>query len=54
MRASNMFPMSGDDKVGQHFNLTNIPGPKQSNREIFYVLGNDGIGSDIHTRMEEN
>ena len=27
MRASNKFPMYGDDEVGPHVNLTNIPGP---------------------------
>ena len=38
--------MSGDDEVGQHVNLTNIPGPQESNRYIISVLGNDGMGSD--------
>ena len=41
-------------KVGQHVNLTNIPGSQVSKREISSVLGNDGMGSDIHTRKEDN
>ena len=28
-RASNMFPMSGDDKFGQKVNPTNIPLPQE-------------------------
>ena len=42
------------DEVGQHINLTNIPGPQKSKREIISVLGNNGMGSDINTRKEDN
>ena len=41
--------MSGDDEVGQNVDLNNIPGPQESKKEIIYVLGNDRMGSDMHT-----
>ena len=44
MRSSNKFPMPEDGEVGQHINLTDIAGPQESKREIFYVLGDDGMG----------
>ena len=44
MRSSNKFPMPEDGEVGQHINLTNIAGPQESKREIFSVLGDDGMG----------
>ena len=46
--------MSGNDEVGQNVNLTNIPVPQESKKEVISILGNDGMGSDIHTRKEEN
>ena len=54
MQASGILPMSGDDEVGQHVNLNNITGPQESNIDIIYVLGNDGMGLDMHTRKEDN
>ena len=44
IRSSNKFPMPEDGEVGQHNNLTNIAGPQESKREIFSVLGDDGMG----------
>ena len=46
--------MLSNDEVGQHVNLTNIPGPQKSKREIIYVLGNYGMGLYMHTRKEGN
>ena len=45
--------VSGGDEVVQHFSPTNIPGPKYPKRDIISVLGNNGMGSDMHTRKEE-
>ena len=53
MRAGRRFPILGDDEVGQHVNLTNIPVPQESKRDTISVLVNDGMGSDTHTRKEE-
>ena len=42
--------MSRDDEVGQHVNSKNIPEQKLPKTEIMFVRGNDGMGSDMHTR----
>ena len=41
--------MFGDDEFGQNVNLSNITGAQKSNREIFFVLGKNGMGLDMHT-----
>ena len=46
--------MSGYDEVGHYVNLTNIPGPQESERDIISVLGNYGKGLYSHTREEDN
>ena len=53
MRVSNRFLTSGDNEVGQNVNLTNISVTQESKRYIISVLGNDSIGSFIHTIKEE-
>ena len=40
--------MLGDNEVGQHINLINIPGPQESNRDIIAVIGKYGMVSDMH------
>ena len=52
-KASGIMLVSGGDEVVQHFSPTNIPGPKYPKRDIISVLGNNGMGSDMHTRKEE-
>ena len=46
--------MSRDEEVSQHVRPTNITGPQESKIYIIYILGNDGMGSDMHTRKEDN
>ena len=54
MRASNRFLVSGGDEGGQHVIPTNISRPQESKICIIYALGNDGMGSDMHTKKENN
>ena len=46
--------MLGDNGFGQHFSPTNIPVSQKSKRYITSVLVINGMGSDMHTRMEDN
>ena len=57
MKASIIFLMSGDDEIGQHIIPTNIPrysGRQESKIEIISVIGNYGMGSDMHKIKEDN
>ena len=42
------------DEVRQHVNFIEISGQLTPKVEIIFVHGNNVMGSDIHTRMEEN
>ena len=54
MKESVILSIYGDNEVGQHIRPTNIPGPQEPNREITYVLGNNGTSSYMHIRKEDN
>ena len=57
MKASIIFLVSRDDEIGQHIVPTNIPrysGPQESKIDIISVLGNYGMGSDMHKIKEDN
>ena len=53
MKASSILPMLRDDEVGQHVGSTNITGQQTPKKEIIFVCGINGMGSDMHTINED-
>ena len=54
MKASGIFSVSGYDDIGQHLIPNSTSVPKEQNKNMTYVICNNIMSSDMHTRKEWN